>query len=55
MNVQLLVDLRGRLLGASPAYPGSWHGVHCFWHAGWVKLVARSSETIGDLGKVRQR
>lgn len=50
MNVQLLVDLHGRLIGASPAFPGSWHDVHCFREAGWVELVAQSGGGIGDLG-----
>ena len=39
VNVQLLVDLHGRLLAASRAFPGSWHDVRCFREAGWVELV----------------
>ena len=50
VNVQLLVDLHGRLLAASRAFPGSWHDVHCFREAGWVDLVRRSGGGIGDLG-----
>ena len=50
VNVQLLVDLQGRLLAASRAFPGSWHDVHCFREAGWVDLVRRSGGGIGDLG-----
>ena len=50
VNVQLLVDLHGRLMCASRAFPGSWHDVHCFREAGWVDLVRRSGGAIGDLG-----
>lgn len=50
VNVQLLVDLHGRLLAASQAFPGSWHDVHCFREAGWVELVRTSGGGIGDLG-----
>lgn len=50
VNVQLLVDLHGRLLAASRAFPGSWHDVHCFREAGWVDLVRQSGGGIGDLG-----
>ena len=50
VNVQLLVDLHGRLLAASQAFPGSWHDVHCFHEAGWVELVRTSGGGIGDLG-----
>lgn len=28
INIQLLVDLHGRLIAASPAFPDSWHDVH---------------------------
>lgn len=50
VNVQLLVDVHGRILAASRAFPGSWHDVHCFRHAGWVNLLQRSGGGIGDLG-----
>lgn len=50
VNVPLLVDLHGRLIGASRAFPGSWHDVHCFREAGWVDLVRQSGGGIGDLG-----
>lgn len=50
MNVPLLVDLHGRLLGVSRAFPGSWHDVHRFREAGWVELVRKSGGGIGDLG-----
>lgn len=50
VNVQLLVDLHGRLLAASQAFPGSWHDVHCFRAAGWVRLVRQAGGALGDLG-----
>jgi DDE superfamily endonuclease/Helix-turn-helix of DDE superfamily endonuclease len=50
MNVQVLVDLHGRLIGASRAFPGSWHDMRCFTAAGWAELVARSGGAIADAG-----
>lgn len=50
VNVQLLVDLHGRLIAASRAFPGSWHDVHCFRETGWVPLLRRSGGVLGDLG-----
>src|SRR5512135_651196 len=50
MNIQLLVDLHGRLIAASPAFPGSWHDAHCFREIGWVDLMKKSGGGIGDLG-----
>ena len=50
VNVQLLVDLHGRLIGASRAFPGSWHDGHCFREAGWVDLLHHAGGGIGDLG-----
>jgi hypothetical protein len=50
VNVQFFVDLHGRVIGASRAFPGSWHDVHCFREAGWVTMVKRSGGGIGDLG-----
>jgi hypothetical protein len=50
VNVQFFVDLHGRVVGASRAFPGSWHDVHCFREAGWVNVVKRSGGCIGDLG-----
>ena len=50
MNIQLLVDLHGRLLAASQAFPGSWHDVHGFREAGWVELLRTSGGGMGDVG-----
>lgn len=52
VNIQLLVDVHGRLIGASRAFPGSWHDIHCFREAGWVDLITHAGGQIGigDLG-----
>jgi len=50
VNVQFFIDPHGRIIGASRAFPGSWHDVHCFREAGWVNVVKRSGGCIGDLG-----
>ena len=34
MNVQIVADLHGRVLGVSRGFPGSWHGMHCSTDAG---------------------
>src|SRR5512135_3272899 len=44
VNVQLLVDLPGRLIAVSRAFPGSGHDGHCFREAGGVDLVRQSAE-----------
>jgi hypothetical protein len=52
VNIQLFVDVHGRLICASRAFPGSWHDIHCFREAGWVDLVTRAGggRGIGDGG-----
>jgi hypothetical protein len=52
INIQLFTDVHGRLIGASRAFPGSWHDIHCFREAGWVALAAHAGGGvgIGDLG-----
>jgi hypothetical protein len=52
VNVQLFVDVHGRLIGASRAFPGSWHDIHCFREAGWVDLASHAGGGVGvgDLG-----
>jgi hypothetical protein len=57
VNVQLFVDLHGRLICASLAFPGSWHDIHCFREAGWVDLAAHAGggRGIGDLGYEGER
>jgi hypothetical protein len=50
VNIQLLVDLHGRILGASRAFPGSWHDLHCFREARWAQMVHHSGGGMADLG-----
>ncbi|WP_239342393.1 transposase [Frankia sp. CiP3] len=52
VTIQLFVDLHGRLICASLAFPGSWHDIHCFREAGLVDVVAHAGggRGIGDLG-----
>ncbi|WP_255725456.1 transposase [Frankia sp. Cj3] len=57
VTIQLFVDLHGRLICASLAFPGSWHDIHCFREAGWVDVVAHAGggRGIGDLGYEGER
>lgn len=50
VNVQLAVDLHGRILAASHAFPGSWQDVHCFREAGWTRVARRFGGCMTDLG-----
>jgi hypothetical protein len=52
VNIQLFVDIHGRLICASRAFPGSWHDIHCFREAGWVDLIthAGGGKGVGDGG-----
>ncbi len=43
VNIRRFVDLPGRLICASLAFPGSWHDMHCFREAGWVDMIAHAS------------
>lgn len=54
VNIQLFVDIHGRLIGVSRAFPGSWHDIHCFREAGWATLIthAGGGMGIGDSGYV---
>jgi len=49
-NLQLFVDVHGRIIAVSRAFPGSWHDIHCLREAGWVELVERIGHALGDLG-----
>jgi hypothetical protein len=57
VNIQLFVDLHGRLICASLAFPGSRHDMHCFRKAGWVDMVAHTGggRGIGDLAYEGER
>jgi hypothetical protein len=50
MNVQIVADLPGRVLGVSRGFPGSWHGMHCSTDAGLTTLAGAAGTAIGDSG-----
>ena len=50
VNLQLFVDVHGRLIAVSPSFPGSWHDIHCLREAGWVELLKHLGHALGDLG-----
>lgn len=50
MNAQLFVDVHGRIIAVSRAFPGSWHDIHCLRAAGWVDLLKDIGQAIGDGG-----
>jgi hypothetical protein len=50
VNLQLFVDVHGRIIAVSRPFPGSWHDIHCLREAGWVELLKRLSHALGDLG-----
>ncbi|WP_322779153.1 transposase family protein, partial [Frankia sp. Cas4] len=52
VNIQVIVDLHGRVLGVSRAFPGSWHDMRCFSEAELARLVEYSGGLIGDKGSV---
>ncbi len=57
VTIQLFVDLHGRLICPSLAFPGSWHDMHCFRAAGWVDMIAHADggRGIGDLAYEGER
>jgi hypothetical protein len=52
MNVQLFVDVHGRIIAAGRAFPGSWHDIHCLREAGWVTLLQNLTPAAGDTGYI---
>jgi DDE superfamily endonuclease len=50
VNLQLFVDVHGRIIAVSRAFPGSWHDIHCLREAGWVELLKQLGHALGDLG-----
>ena len=50
MNVQVVADLHGRVLGVSRGFPGSWHDMHCLTDAGLTTLAGAAGTAIGDSG-----
>ena len=52
VNVQLFVDVHGRIIAASRSFPGSWHDIHCLREAGWVTLLQTITPAAGDTGYI---
>ena len=50
INIQVVVDLHGRIIAVSKASPGSWHDMRCFTEAGVAKLLERCGGAIADKG-----
>lgn len=50
MNIQVIVDLHGRLLGVSKAYPGCRHDAWCFRESGFAALLGAAGGRVGDSG-----
>jgi hypothetical protein len=50
MNVQVVADLHGRVLGVSRGFPGSWHDMHCLTDTGLTTLAGAAGTAIGDSG-----
>lgn len=50
VNVQGMMDLHGRLLGTSRAFPGSRHDIWCFEQAGFADILVCSGGGVGDSG-----
>ena len=49
-NVQLFVDVHGRIIAVSRAFPGSWHDIHVLRESGWVELLNDVGPALGDGG-----
>jgi DDE superfamily endonuclease len=52
VNLQVFVDVHGRLIAVSPANPGSWHDIHCLREAGWVDLLKKIDNAVADTGYI---
>lgn len=50
MNVQVVADIHGRILGVSRGFPGSWHDMRCFAQAGLDRLAHIAGSAAGDSG-----
>ncbi|HEX6073720.1 MAG TPA: transposase family protein, partial [Micromonosporaceae bacterium] len=50
VNIQAVVDVHGRLIGVSRAFPGSRHDRWCFEQAGFGGILAHSGGGVGDSG-----
>ena len=50
MNVQVVADLHGRVIGVSQGFPGSWHDMRCYTQAGWAAIAEAAGTPLGDSG-----
>ena len=50
MNVPVIADLHGRVLGVVGGFPGSWHDMRCLAEANLAVLVDAAGTAIGDAG-----
>ena len=50
VNIQVVVDLHGRVITISRAFPGSWHDMRCFHEAGLARLLNGAGGLIADKG-----
>jgi hypothetical protein len=50
VNVQAIVDIHGRVVGTSRAFPGSRHDSWCFEQVGWNAVLVGSGGGVGDAG-----
>jgi hypothetical protein len=50
VNVQVVTDVHGRLIGVSRAFPGARHDRWCFEEAGLADLLAGSGGDVADSG-----
>lgn len=50
MNVQVIADLHGRVLGVSRGFPGSRHDMYCFTEANLARITDAASSAVGDSG-----
>ncbi|MGI8697330.1 MAG: transposase family protein [Mycobacteriales bacterium] len=50
MNVQVVADLPGRVLGVPQGFPGSRHDMYCYREAGLPALVDAAGGAVGDSG-----
>lgn len=50
VNVLIIGDLHGRLVGVSKAFPGAWHDKHCLDETNWETHLADVLDWIGDSG-----
>lgn len=50
VNIQVVTDLHGRLIGVSRAFPGARHDQWCFEEAAMADLLAASAGDVADSG-----